>query len=260
MRLSALEISRLEEARAVAGLRESAAESVEIAGGIACYSGPGSWCNMAAGLGMSGPVTEHDLDRLDAFFRDHGVSGRVELSPYAHAALAPALARRGFGLVRFENLLAAELSPDDPPAPGPLGPEGLELRLARGGEEELFVRTAASGFMAPDQPIPEGDLAVGLRMVAHPAVISVLALLDGAAIGAASAEVRGPICALFGASVRPAWRGKGVHGAMLQARLTLARARGASLATIGSMPGEPTERTAARAGFRVVCTRAHLER
>ena len=128
------------------------------------------------------------------------------------------------------------------------------------GEEDLFVRTASSGFLGPDQAMAEGDLAVGLRMVAHPAVISVLALLDGAAIGAASAEVRGPVAALFGATVRPAWRGRGVHQALIETRLTMAAARGATLATIGSIPGEPTERNAARAGFRVVCTRVHLER
>lgn len=258
--LSAGEVAILEEARQVAGLREVALEHISLGGGIACYSGPGSWCNLACGLGMQGPVADDELDQLDLFFLSRGVPGRVELSPYAHPTLAPALGRRGFTLRRFENLLYREIAPDEDLSPEPGLPPGLELRPIRPGEEELFVRTAMSGFLEPDQPIPEGDLEVGLRMARHPDVISVLALLDGAAIGAASASAHGEVAALFGASVRPAWRRQGVQRALLRTRLAAARDRGAILATIGSLPGEPTERNAARAGFRVACTRVHLER
>ena len=251
------EIARLEEERQVQGLKDIALEWIEVGGGVACYSGPGSWCNMACGQGMQGPVPDSELDRLDAFYLGRGVPVRVELSPYAHPDLAPALAARGFTLRRFETLLYREIEPSEP-----LGADlpGLELRGVRPGEEELFVLTAMSGFLGPDQPVPASDLELGLRMLARPDVLSVLAIIDGAAVGAASASVRGEVVALFGATVRPAWRRRGVQGALIRARLDEARRRGATLATIGSLPGEPTERNAAREGFRVACTRVHLER
>ena len=75
MSRSAAEISRLEEARQVEGLREAATEWISVGGGVACYSGAGSWCNMATGLGMTGPVSDDDLDRLDLFFLSRGGSG-----------------------------------------------------------------------------------------------------------------------------------------------------------------------------------------
>src|SRR5581483_273137 len=57
----------------LARLRPERGVAIEpIGGGWAVYHGPGSPLNEAKGLGMDGPVSDDDLDRLDAFFRDRG--------------------------------------------------------------------------------------------------------------------------------------------------------------------------------------------
>jgi len=55
--------------------------------------------------------------------------------------------------------------------------------------------------------------------------------------------------------VLPAFRRRGIHQALIAARLERARALGSALATIVSHPGQPTERNAARLGFRMAYAR-----
>ncbi len=257
---TAEEIARLEEARQVEGFASIAPENIRVAGGIACFAGPGSWCNLVLGIGLSGPVTLEELDRIETFYAGKGVPIRMELSPYVDPGLLATLAARGFKLVRFENLLARELREDEDPWAGATLPEGIVVRKMEPGEEERFVEVSGSGFRPEGEPMAEADREVSLRMVQNPRTISVMAWAGSDAVGAGSAEVRGEVAALFGTSVLPAYRKRGIQAALIRARLVEARARGATVATIGSLPGEPTERNVQRVGFRVVCTRVHLER
>ncbi|MRG96500.1 GNAT family N-acetyltransferase [Polyangium spumosum] len=257
---TAQDIARLEEARQVEGFASIAPESIRVAGGIACFAGPGSFCNVVLGIGLSGPVTAQELDRIEAFYAGKNVPVRVELSPYVDPSLLAMLAARNFVLARFENLLARELASDEDLWAGAAPPEGIVVRKVAPGEEARFVEVAGSGFRPEGEPMSAADREVSMRMVKDPRSISVIAWAGGEAVGAGSAEVRGEVAALFGTSVLPAWRRRGIQQALIRARLVEARARGASVATIGSLPGEPTERNVQRVGFRVVCTRVHLER
>ncbi|MDI1432711.1 MULTISPECIES: GNAT family N-acetyltransferase [Polyangium] len=257
---TAEEIARLEEARQVQGFASIAPESIRVAGGIACFAGPGSWCNVVVGIGLAGPVSAEELDRIEAFYAGRGVPIRMELSPYVDAGLLAMLTARRFVLTRFENLLARDLSADEDSLAGAALPEGIVVRKVAPGEEDRFVDVSSSGFRPEGEPMSEADRQVSLAMVKEPRSISVMAWAGDEAVGAGSAEVRGEVAALFGTSVLPAWRKRGIQQALIRARLAEARARGATVATIGSMPGEPTERNVQRVGFRVVCTRVHLER
>jgi len=254
------QISRLEEARQVEGFSQIAPASIRVAGGIACFAGPASWCNLVCGIGLSGPVSAEDLDRIDAFYHGRGVPVRVELSPYADPSLLSALAARGFVPSRFENLLAREIAPDEDLWAGARMPEGIVVRPMKPGEEDVFVEVSSSGFRPEGAPISPADHEVSLKMAKNPRIIAVIAWAGDEAVGAGSAETRGEIAALFGTSVLPAFRRRGIQQALVRARLAEAKARGATLATIGSSPGEPTERNVERLGFRVVSTRLHLER
>src|SRR5689334_2136910 len=66
---------------------ESGAISAPIAGGYATYAGDGSPLNRAVGIGMAGPVTVADLDRLEAFYRDQDAPPRLDLCPLADKSL-----------------------------------------------------------------------------------------------------------------------------------------------------------------------------
>ena len=109
--LSYLEIARLEERRQAQGTADVADESEAIAGGWMCFAGKGSWANQAIGLGLDGPVSDAQLDRLVAFFRERGVEPRVQVCPFVDATLVKGLGRRGFVVRQFENVLAREIAP-----------------------------------------------------------------------------------------------------------------------------------------------------
>ena len=63
---------------------------------------------------------------------------------------------------------------------------------------------------------------------------------------------------LFGTSVLPAFRRRGIQQALIAARLGRALSLEAELASITSHPGIPTERNAARLGFQLAFARSVL--
>jgi GNAT superfamily N-acetyltransferase len=63
---------------------------------------------------------------------------------------------------------------------------------------------------------------------------------------------------LFGTSVLPAFRRRGIQQALIAARLGRALSLRADLASITSHPGIPTERNAARLGFQLAFVRSVL--
>ena len=260
--LDVVEVARLAEGRLARGTAEVADEYIEVADGVACWSGPKAWSSLAAGIGLAGPVSDADLDRLVAFYDERGGAARIEVAPFVPESLIAGLGARGFRLRRFENVLARELAADDD-LRGLLThgwPSGLEVRPPHADEVEAFVIASEAGFLEPGQRIDPADLEVGVRMVSHPRVHSFCAVVDGEIVGASSMEVDGEIAGLFGTSVYEAYRRRGIQQAVLVARLERARALGARIATIDSLPGIPTERNARRLGFEGAYTKVMLVR
>jgi GNAT superfamily N-acetyltransferase len=96
------------------------------------------------------------------------------------------------------------------------------------------------------------------RAVNRPEHDGFIAYLDGVAVGAGGCATREGVTSLFGTSVRPAFRGRGIQQALMAARLERAVALGSQLADITSRPGIPTERNAARLGFQMAYARIVL--
>ena len=177
----------------------------------------GVFLALAAGIGLAGPVSDADLDRLVAFYDERGGAARIEVAPFVPESLIAGLGARGFRLRRFENVLARELAADDD-LRGLLThgwPSGLEVRPPHADEVEAFVIASEAGFLEPGQRIDPADLEVGVRMVSHPRVHSFCAVVDGEIVGASSMEVDGEIAGLFGTSVYEAYRRRGIQQALL---------------------------------------------
>lgn len=243
------------------GLVAVAVEHVELLGGVAAWAGPGSWANQAVGIGLDGPVVDEELDALVAFYAERGAEARAEVLPVAHPTLVQGLSTRGFGIVRFENLWFRALPEgEDLWASLPGGRPRAELREVRPGEEGLFVEVSGSGFVPPGERMSDADREVGLRMVRHPGVISVLAFVDGVAAGAGSCAADADRAGLFGTSVLPAFRRRGLQSALIVDRMERLRARGARVVCIESEPGHATERNARRLGFELGGTKVLLRR
>lgn len=261
-----VDVARLDEPRMAAGFAAIASESRPIAGGVMSRTGPGSWCNAAIGLGFDGPVPPGVIDEIIAYFVPQGIEPRVEVNPCADPTLIEHLSARGFVIRMFENTLARRLWRDREAAPPTPKPAGLTIERIDPRDAdavELFARIATSGFVPEGQTLNEHDLAASKKIASADRTGCYIAFIDGTPAGAGSMEVSLPVngtrlCAMFGTSVLPAFRRRGVQQHLLARRMNDAASEGATIAVIGSKPGVATERNVMRMGFGVMYTRVVL--
>lgn len=261
--LDLTEVARLEEGRLAVAFREIADESRPVGGGIAGRGAPGSWCNSAVGLGMGGPVTRDELAETAAWYESAGIEPRFEVCPYADASLLQGLAALGFVPRDFETVLFRPLGPSDDFATPHPPPAGLSVRPVDPADPAMvraYSATVAPQFCPPGVTPTEADLQVSDRAVRHHRTIALGAWMDGAIVGGGAMELHGEIAALFGLAVLPEHRRRGIQQTLIAERLRLARDRGARVATIGSRPGQGTERNVRRMGFATAYTKVILVR
>jgi GNAT superfamily N-acetyltransferase len=257
---------RLEEAEAFAAeayvralaRRQPGADIVveEVAGGRAVFAGAGSPLTETKAIGLHGPVSDADLDRMEAIFFSRGEPSRVIVCPQADPSLVEGLACRGYRLFRFENILALPLSRDDPEPPPT---SGIEVRPVGPDQANLYARVVAPNFVGSDESIDEA-IEMMASMVGMEHASSLLAFIDGEAVGGGAVLIHEGLALLAGAGTLPPYRNRGVHAALHHARLALARRAGCDLAAQGAEPGSTSQRNAERRGLRVVYTRAMLVR
>jgi len=261
--LSLRDIAILEEARQARGTVEVGWESEQIAGGSMTFAGEGSWANQACGLGLQGPVADDKLDRLVDFYVSRGVEPRIEVCPFADETLIAGLSRRGFELREFENVLARRLTPDEDLRS--LHPHGwpLDLTLVHvdpgdPAQVRTFVDVSTQGFRTDGEPLSAVYKAATTKMVEHVRCDSFLARVNNIDVGGGAMESADRVAGLFGTSVAPAYRRKGIQAALILRRLERARERGCELAVIHSQPGIATERNALRMRFFLAYTKVIL--
>jgi GNAT superfamily N-acetyltransferase len=258
------DVAGLEEARAARQLAELVLEARPFAGGVAGYSGPGTYHNRVLAAGLAGPVGDDELDALVEFYRGREVPAAVELCPYVDPGLIEGLASRGFVLREFKQLFHRSLQTRESLPSPPLGwPAKLEVcEVDRGSpsEIELCVRVSMSGFFAPGQTIPDAVVDVGRRSIGLGRTRAYVAMVDGQPAGAGSMDLDDEVAHLNGTSVLPEFRQRGVQQALMLTRLARAREHGCEIATIGSRPGTSTERNAQRLGFGVAYSKSVLVR
>jgi GNAT superfamily N-acetyltransferase len=265
--LSNLDLARrLEEAESHAGeafalrlalRRPALAVAVEpLAGGRAVFAGPGSPLTEAKAIGLHGPVTEADIDRLEAFYFGRREPCRVFVCPMADPSLVEGLGHRGYRLSGFENFLAMPLAPDDtapPPTPG------IEVRPAGLDTADLYARVVAPNFAGPEGPTDDlMDLIASMFGMGHSSAF--VAFVDSQPVGGGAVLIHDGVALLAGAATLPAYRNRGVHAALHHARLDLARRSGCDLVAQSAQPGSTSQRNAERRGLRVAYTRAVLVR
>ncbi len=151
--ITPIDVARLEERRKAVAVSEIALEAEPIMGGWMCYSAPGGWENQALGLGLDGPVTGADADRLVAYYVSRGVEPKVELCPFADESLTRELSARGFTVREFDNVLFLDLR--DPGAIGRL-PRLAKLDLPSDRRAAHLTYAAKYGWPeTPERDAPE---------------------------------------------------------------------------------------------------------
>jgi GNAT superfamily N-acetyltransferase len=229
------------------------ANVLEIAGGCAIFVGVDSPLTQAVGFGLAGPVSEAQIDELEAFFRSRGAGPTVDLCPHADPGFVEALAFRGYRTDEFNNVLVRRL-------------DGVELaftprvRRALALEGDVWSHTVGHGFFEQHELTTE-EMDVGRAIFAMPGALCYLASTEaGQLAGGAALAIHDGLATLFADSTIPAHRRAGLHRELIAARLNEALARGCTLATASTLPGSGSQRNYERLGFQVAYTKVTLRR
>jgi GNAT superfamily N-acetyltransferase len=229
---------------------------IAIGGGIATFRGVGSPVTQAEGLGLNGPLTDEEFERLEDFFRNRGSAVVLEVCPMADPQFIEALGKRSYRVVEFSNVLVREIDPQEKfPAPDPR----LLIRPAEPSESRLYAETLAQGF-AEHFEVSEEIIRTIQGFFSSSGVHSYLALVEGKPAGGGTLTLRQGVAGLFGTSVLPEYRRRGIQTALIHLRLEVARREGCDLAMSITQPSSGSQRNLERQGFRVVYTRTKFVR
>lgn len=224
-------------------------ESIETCGGFATFAGAGSPLTHAIGLGMNGPVSTSEFDRMEQFFRSRGVPVNLDFCPHADFSLLELVGTRGYRIVECNNVLAGPVA----------GSADWRVRTAASQEEPAWTRTMLEGFFGKRE-FTAIELDLGRRLLGMECASAWLAEVDGKLASAGAMNVRAKLALLFADSTLTAYRGQGLHLAIIRARLKHAASLGCDLATASTAPGSVSQRNYERAGFRVVYTKLNMQR
>lgn len=247
----------VECAEALGRFRPASGAAVRrVAGGFAVYCGKDSPITQAVGMGLDGPVSAEEFDRLEEFYRSRGEPVRVETSPLADASFVEQFGQRGYRVTEFSNVMARQVSPDES-CPEP--PVGVTIEKIGKDQIDLWTETVAQGF-AETYPVSQELLEVMKLFAFGPKTECYLARVDGKIAGGGTLALHDGVAGLFGASTLPVARKRGVQTALLQRRLARASQAGSDLAVSIAQPGSISQRNIVQQGFRVLYTRVKFEK
>jgi GNAT superfamily N-acetyltransferase len=246
---------RLEAAEAVNArlctASPTGAAFLDIAGGCAIFVGADSPLTQAVGLGLNGPVSEGEVDTLEAFFRGRGAKISIDFCPLADPGLLEILSRRGYRATEFNNVLVKRIA-------GTQIVLAPRVRRALAAEGDLWSHTVGRGFF--DQgDLTTAEMDVGRAIFAMPGALCYLAVADtGETAGGGALAGRDGLATLFADSTIAGFRRQGFHRELIAARLNEAIALGCDSATASTLPGSTSQRNFERLGFEVVYTKVTL--
>jgi GNAT superfamily N-acetyltransferase len=216
--------------------------------GCAVFAGIKSPLSQVYGCGLSGPVSAADLDRIEAFYGERELRPRIRMCPFADPSLLRLLGERGYVLRDHMNVYARQVVGlvGDPPSVS-----GMRIRTATPDEARRWFEREGSGG---DWAEPDGLAFMTIRSTLKSDTRLFLAWLSGQPVGGGALETHHGVAALMAAGTRPAYRKRGIHTALLHARLAAAAEAGCDLAMVHTRPGAVSQRNVLRAGFQLVYT------
>jgi hypothetical protein len=221
---------------------EIGAASIEVAGGVAAYSGAGSPLSTVKGT-MPG-LSYQDLQTIESFFREHGSRMvTIELAPWPHGDVPDLLRRCEYVPTDTEDIMVAhEASGEGPIHSVETLPADDWSRLMLAGDDgydPAMRQLIAAAARLPN--VHNFAVADGSRYVAGAQAV----LYDGLAI--------------FGNDeTMPEARRRGAQTALIAARLAALPSGVVAVAEVA--PGSTSERNYFRSGFTLAYTRQHYSR
>jgi GNAT superfamily N-acetyltransferase len=223
-----------------------------IAGGVAIFTGLGSPMTHAMGIGMNGPVSEEQFERLEAFYRERGSSCLIDLCPMAHDSLIAFVQNRPYRVIEFNNVLVRGIRSEEFFEPD------AGIRLVGDDEKQLWSRTICEGF-SENMPLP--DEQVSLMATISKEMFCLLGVdAAGSLVGGAGLAIQDRTALFIGDAVTVGFRRSGWQARLIRERLSIAHARGCDVAAVSVLPGSTSHRNYERAGFELLYMRVNLAR
>jgi len=252
-------LAGVEFARAWARIHSHTGEvTIPVAGGHASFAGVDSPVTQAFGLGLNGPVTEAEMERMEEFYRAYGAAVNIETCPLADPSLLKLLNESGYRPVEYSNVFVRELTGDDPKKwPDPES----DVRVYHPGPDaaEAYAQVVAKSFLGDAEITPE-MLDVFTTCFHAAGAFWFMAEVDGVVAGGGMMSSHQGVATLGGAGTIPEFRNRGVQKALILARLALAAESDCELAMVATLPGSVSQRNVERQGFRVVYTRTKFSK
>lgn len=222
------------------------AEILSVAGAYAVYGGAMAPVNHVMGLGALEPVAPEDWAHIAHYYRRHGAPAQINVCPLGDPSVMAGLAREGYLPSRFYAVLALPLSEFSPTPPSP----SVAVRPMAPAEAMLWLNTCAQGFAGKPEP-PAETMDLLRPNLASENARAYLAFVDGQPAGTAASFYHQGVVELGSDAVLPAMRRRGVHRALVAARLADAHAAGCDLAMAITVPGSDSQRNLQRLGFEL---------
>lgn len=233
------------------------ATGIELAGGYVAFLGENSPVGRAVGMGLNGPVEAVDWLALERFYNQRQVPIYFDLCPLVPVPLILAVSERGYSISLFKNVWTRPLA--EPPRLLPA--EAVQVTAVDLNQASLWMQVVAAGFDHQDD-LHSTDTSIAAPFFFMARSFCFLGWLDGQPGGGAtmSLSADGKTASLFSTSTRPSFRRRGIHAALLNHRLKLARSLGAEWAVVQTTPGSYSQRNIQRVGFSLAYTKLTLER
>jgi GNAT superfamily N-acetyltransferase len=250
--------ARLEVADATNVMRmaQSAAGNVEsvafepFAGGFAIFAGIGLPMTHAMGIGMRGAVSQEELERMEAFFRDRGSACIIDLCPMADTSVIAFIQSRPYRVVEFNNVMARKIDPNEIFEPV----EGV--RPVREGELPQWARVISEAF---SESMPVSESMIDLMSATCKGVHCWFAG-ESDPVGGAAMAVQEGVALFTGDAMLQTARRQGWQTRLIRERLAAAQRLGCQLASTSVLPGSASHRNYERAGFQLIYMRVNVMR
>jgi GNAT superfamily N-acetyltransferase len=236
---------------------EIGAAEEEICGGHMVFAGLGSPIGRATGLGLDQPLTSHDLDRIEQFYRERGAPSQVDLTPLHDPPVFELFKDRGYAIAELNNVLYRKLEEAHEPS---LPAANFEIRRSPAEESDLTGAIVEGAFFPDGAPEAFRGLIAPLYQMKN--ALAFVATVDGKPVACGTGIVISEhrVFALCGAGTLSAYRGRGLQTALLQARMSAALKAGCEYAVVVTQGGSASQRNVERLGFRVAYSKVTVIR
>jgi hypothetical protein len=214
------------------------------------FDGIDSPVTQTFGLGLLEELSAASLDVIERFFMERGAQVLHEVSPFVGIAALDLLCARNYRPIEISNVLYR-------PVPKPLGDDydRVKVRVVGPEEAQLWTDVSARGWTSERPELMDFFLQLGRISSARQESVYFLAEIDGKPGAAATLCIHDGVALFGGSSTIPELRHRGLHSALLQARMHYAFEHGCELASMAAEIGSDSQRNAERRGFRIAYTR-----